>query len=116
LPLSQCTRATTRQRPAPTFALRGTHSNRKRPLSRTRFVPSATAFWAERRDNRTVRLQNSITGERSPWMTTVCPKLTGFGAAERLGPDCEAAATDAASREDHEQGSGAGRDDDSGAL
>jgi hypothetical protein len=81
LPLSQRTRATRRQRPAPTSLRRGIHSNLNRPLGRVLFLPIRKAFWAERSESRTVRLQNSITGQPFPLITSVSPKWTGFGRA-----------------------------------
>jgi len=71
LPLSQRIRATSCQRPGPTRVRRGIHSKRKRPRSLTRIRPIRNAFWSERSDMRTVRLQNSITGHPLPVTTSV---------------------------------------------
>ena len=39
------------------------------------------AFWPERSESRTVRLQNSITGQPRPLTTSVSPNATGLGLA-----------------------------------
>jgi hypothetical protein len=83
-PLSQRTRATSRQRPAPTSLRRGIQSSLNRPLRRVLVFPIRNAFWAERSERRTVRLQNSITGQPLPLMTSVSPKWTGLGRAVTL--------------------------------
>ncbi|MEA2418440.1 MAG: hypothetical protein QOE60_646 [Thermoleophilaceae bacterium] len=95
LPLSQRMRATSSQRPAPTFARRGIQWKRKRPRSPTRTVPIRKAFWSDLRDSRTVRLQNSITGQPLPVIASVSPKRTGLGDA---ATDSRAAAGAASAR------------------
>ena len=69
-PLSQCMRTTSLQRPAPTFARRGVQRRRNVPSVLTLAVPILNSFWGDSSLRRTVRLQNSITGQSLP--LTVC--------------------------------------------
>src|SRR5215213_8346327 len=82
LPLSQFIRALSSQRPAPTRARRGVHWKRRRPRLPTFVEPMWNAFWSDRSDSRTVRLQNSITGQPLPVTVSFWPKCTGLGEAE----------------------------------
>src|SRR5215217_630609 len=94
LPLSQRMRATSRQLPAPMFLFCGIQRKVKRPLSRTCRCVTGAELCALRTKNRTVREQNSITGQPRPrtvWMSVVaivlglalmiCAALAAAGAA-----------------------------------
>jgi hypothetical protein len=83
-PLSQRIRATSRQWPGPTFLLRGTQRKLKRPLARTRRCAIGTEFCALRTDTRTVREQNSITGQPLPLTVWTAVVRTVDGEAEML--------------------------------
>jgi hypothetical protein len=84
-PLSQRIRATSRQWPGPTFLLRGTQRKLKRPLARTRRCAIGTEFCALRTDTRTVREQNSMTGQPLPLTVWTAVVRTLDGDAEMLG-------------------------------
>lgn len=96
-PLSQRIRATSRQWPGPTFLLRGTQRKLKRPLARTRRCAIGTEFWALRTDTRTVREQNSITGQPLPLTVWTAVVRTVDGEAEMLRAAWAGAAAVAAS-------------------
>src|SRR5215210_8950799 len=86
LPLSHRIRATSRQLPRPMFLLRGTQRNVKRPTARMCRCAIGAEFWALRTETRTVREQNSMTGQLRPRTVWTSARLTVWGvAAMRCG-------------------------------
>ena len=81
LPLSQRMRATSRQRPGPMFLFRGTQRKLKRPFARTCRWAIGAEFCALRTETRTVREQNSITGQPRPRTVWMSARLTVLGEA-----------------------------------
>jgi hypothetical protein len=81
LPDSQRMRATMVQLPRPMFLFFGIHRNVKRPLSPMWRCAIGAAFWALLTETRTVREQNSMTGQPLPRTVWTAVRPTAFGVA-----------------------------------
>src|SRR5919109_3229820 len=91
LPLSQRMRATGLQSPLPMFLFLGIQRNVKRPSSRMWRWAIGAEFWALLTNTRTVREQNSMTGQPRPRTVWTSVRLTVLGEAVMVWLDWAAA-------------------------